>query len=435
MRTLSLVDCIELKFSGNILKNAICFGDCDNDGLNELILGNSSGELAIFRDERCICASSELGTIAALAVGDLLNIGRNVLVVVNIEGWCHIFDVETEINSYQKQDEVDGPLQCLPIDYCLIWPFHSQRIPPNTKTLHVGDINQDGLTEMIVGLTDRVLRTYQWRIEPQSDYPDDKHLSKSDEREDDTKSDISEAYEGRLIGLNKWEFANQIGSVALHKVDQVCSIIVGQPGGTVTQISERKRPASIGTNVASAGSTLFADNETLSGSQNSKPPSSQDHVSVIRNESPSDNILIQYHPLDVKHMQNPNISTEVTGNVVSSDGKECHSYGVATVDGTIIIARDNVIERSVQVDNQILSLHQVNGKVLACSWNGDTYLIDRKDEVRFHFEDSVAAFVAGSYAMQDDNFTSEHKLFNRNCLVYVTFQERVYVYPVDIPCK
>jgi hypothetical protein len=284
---------------------------------------------------------------------------------------------------------------------------------------------------MIVGLTDRVLRTYQWRIEPQLDYSEDKHFPKSDDREEDTKSDISEAYEGRLIGLNKWEFANQIGSVALHKVDQVCSIIVGQPGGTVTQISERKRLASNNTN-ASVGPTTSGSSDGSAGQQNSKSSAPQDRTSVIRNESPSDNILIQYHPLDVKHMQNPNISTEVVGNVISTDGKEFHSYGVATVDGTIIIARDNVIERSVQVDNQILSLHQVNGKVLACSWNGDTYLIDRKDEVRFHFEDSVAAFVAGSYAMQDDNFTNENRLFNRNCLVYVTFQERVYVYPIDL---
>ena len=167
MKTLSLVECVELKFSGNILKNAICLGDCDNDGFSELILGSSNGDLAIYRDGKCICASSELGSIAAIAVGDLLNVGKNFLVVVTIEGWCHIFDVEGETTSSQKQDDSEGSLQFSP-EYFVISPFHSQRIPPNTKTLHLGDVNQDGLTEMIVGLTDRVLRTYQWQKDPVS---------------------------------------------------------------------------------------------------------------------------------------------------------------------------------------------------------------------------------------------------------------------------
>lgn len=84
------------------------------------------------------------------------------------------------------------------------------------------------------------------------------------------------------------------------------------------------------------------------------------------------------------------------------------------------------------MDNQILSLSQINGKMLACSWNGDTYLIDRKEPLRFRFEDSVAAFTAGSYAVQDDNCSGEIKLVNRNCLAYVTLHEKVYVYPIDL---
>lgn len=43
MKTLSLVDCLELKFPGNILKEALCFGDVDNDGFNEIIAGNTDG--------------------------------------------------------------------------------------------------------------------------------------------------------------------------------------------------------------------------------------------------------------------------------------------------------------------------------------------------------------------------------------------------------
>ena len=44
-------------------------------------------------------------------------------------------------------------------------------------------------------------------------------------------------------------------------------------------------------------------------------------------------------------MQNPNISTEVIGNILSEDEKDYNTYGVATLDGTIIIARNDVIEK------------------------------------------------------------------------------------------
>ena len=167
MRTLSLVDCVELKFSGSVLKNSVCFGDCDNDGFSEFIIGSSDGELLISRDDKCICGASDLGTIAAVAVGDLLNISKNVLVVITVEGWCHVFDVEAELSALERSgmDEVDAPPQFLPPTHLIIWPFHSQRIPPNTKTLNLGDVNGDGLLEMIVGLTDRVVRTYQWKVE------------------------------------------------------------------------------------------------------------------------------------------------------------------------------------------------------------------------------------------------------------------------------
>ena len=129
-------------------------------------------------------------------------------------------------------------------------------------------------------------------------------------------------------------------------------------------------------------------------------------------------------------MQNPNISTEVAGNIASGD--DFDSYGVATLDGSILIARDDVIEKSLQVDNQILSIHQVNGKLVCCTWNGDTYLIDVSQEpIRYHFEESVAAFYVGPYAIRDSSDENNCKLINKNCLAFVTFQESIYVYPIE----
>ncbi|OTF73104.1 hypothetical protein BLA29_003286, partial [Euroglyphus maynei] len=50
-RSLSLVDSIEFKFDGNISKNAIALGDCDNDKKNELVIGTLNGELLIYKND------------------------------------------------------------------------------------------------------------------------------------------------------------------------------------------------------------------------------------------------------------------------------------------------------------------------------------------------------------------------------------------------
>ena len=54
------------------------------------------------------------------------------------------------------------------------------------------DVNGDGLNELVVTLTDRVVRTYQWRTFPNKEF-----------------------YKGELAALAKWEFGHQIGGSAL----------------------------------------------------------------------------------------------------------------------------------------------------------------------------------------------------------------------------
>lgn len=82
-----------------------------------------------------------------------------------------------------ENNELSGKMECV----------HLQRIPTNTKVVLVADVDRDGANEMIIGLTDRVVRSYRWS----------------------TNTDLGT---GKLVGLNKWECANQIGTVTL----QVC---------------------------------------------------------------------------------------------------------------------------------------------------------------------------------------------------------------------
>lgn len=41
--------------------------------------------------------------------------------------------------------------------------IHSQRIPANAKDILLADVDGDGLIEMVLGLTDRVVRSYRWQ--------------------------------------------------------------------------------------------------------------------------------------------------------------------------------------------------------------------------------------------------------------------------------
>lgn len=49
MRTISLANCLEFEFTGSVLRKGLTLGDVDNDGFNELVIGNIAGEVAIFK--------------------------------------------------------------------------------------------------------------------------------------------------------------------------------------------------------------------------------------------------------------------------------------------------------------------------------------------------------------------------------------------------
>ena len=130
---------------------------------------------------------SELGFICAVGVGDLLNVGHPVIVVVSGCGWLNVLDVHQETGPSGGEQEIK--------------PVHTQRIPANVKDIIIGDINGDGSTELVISLTDRVVRTYKWVSSCCLSSPG---------------TDTAETETGRLVSVNKWEFASQIGTVTLN---------------------------------------------------------------------------------------------------------------------------------------------------------------------------------------------------------------------------
>ncbi|KAJ8922182.1 hypothetical protein NQ315_004117 [Exocentrus adspersus] len=436
MRAISLVKRIEFEFSGNVVRNALTLGDVDNDGCNELIVGNQNGEVAIFKGEERIQTISKLSFVSCVAVGDIFNENRNSLVVVTADGWCFVYaapevpvdsadvievdegieqtdgqiqstsasgSVETLVSDTSKQAKKDDKFQLL----CV----HKQRIPANAKNILLGDVDGDGMIEMVLGLTDRVVRSYRW-------------INNSNKSTADIAMDADLSFEykalGKFTALNKWECANQIGSITLHhSFDGKASLLIAQPGGTFMRIR-----------------CSTEESINLSGVENSAPSNSSGSQGETIPGS------VDYQFLGISRMRNQNISTEILGDLKcslndsyaststqksdsSKSAVKGRPYAVATLDGTIM---------AIAVDHQIFALTKLdvtgNGcdDIVVCSWDGQTYILDQeKNSVRFHLDQPVQGFASGYYNVKPDKPAV-------TCLVYVTFKNTVILY-YDIALK
>ncbi|XP_062449452.1 KICSTOR complex protein ITFG2 isoform X3 [Rhea pennata] len=130
-------------------------------------------------------------------------------------------------------------------------------------------------------------------------------------------------------------------------------------------------------------------------------------------------------------IHNKNVSTHLIGSI----GRGCSSvnsgsglFALCTLDGTLkLMEGADKLLWSVQVDHQLFALEKLdvtgNGheEVIACAWDGQTYIIDHNRTVaRFQADENVSAFCAGLYACKGGS--------NSPCLVYVSFNQKIYVY-------
>ncbi|KAJ8982298.1 hypothetical protein NQ317_001158 [Molorchus minor] len=470
MRAISLVKRIKFEFTGNVVRDALTLGDIDNDGCNELIVGNQNGEVVIFKGQEKYQTIIQSHFVSCVAVGNILNDNRNVLIIITADGWCYLYAIperQTEklgSNLSDGVEEVDGQNQStsgsgsvetlsntdttsttkLREKQLQLICIHQQRIPANAKFyltkaigrdnfLHshnfqnilLGDVDGDGLNEMVLGLTDRVVRSYRW-----INSLDKPNLKAT---EFGMINESSHDLQGKFVALNKWECANQIGSITLHHSwDGRASLLIAQPGGTFMRIR------------CSSDDSVYQ-----TGFESSAQSSS--------NDSQSENIssAVDYQFLGISRMRNQNISTEILGDLKSPNedstekSKSTSSieksetsrstssgrpYAVATLDGTIMLVQDEIILWAIAVDHQVFALTKLdvtgNGSddIVVCSWDGQTYILDQeKNSVRFHLEEPVQAFTSGYYNLNPNEPAV-------TCLVYVTFKNTIILY-YDIPLK
>lgn len=409
--------------------------------------------------------ATDLGMVVACVIGDIINIGKNLVAAINTEGWLYIFDMDNPVNlyeaygscAYEKDCDSSSPMvsgdfnvQVLGsevkteprVGSIKLIALYEQRMPANCKELLLADLDGDGENEVIVGLTDRVLRTYKWiKIGPDR---------------------------GKFVGLYKWEFADQIGAVSLNpsRHENCQDIIVAQPGGTYAKLEcFDKKPTM--TARSSTHSPNDSENMTEEQQQQTSLVGSPDNDDNVRTEYIS-KLTPEYHQLALAQMRNHHISTEVLGGI--KDGKDSDSYSlivVATLDGTLMLVNKDEILWSLQVDHQLFAIailesddschfkgqqvqsaggrganidgsqdnsdHPLASKqsdgdkcrqnsqyFVVCAWNGKTYIIDEdRNYLRFKFDEAVSAFTAGSYHFDGSDHSS---------LVYATFNNQIVLY-------
>ncbi|KAK2489027.1 hypothetical protein MC885_013444 [Smutsia gigantea] len=448
MRSVSYVQRVALEFSGSLFPHAICLGDVDNDTLNELVVGDTNGKLSVYKndDSRPWLTCSCQGMLTCVGVGDVCNKGKvstlgdlgtaaecqgltwiipvsrrksveslgpdfrsndeacahtsscirlsqNLVVAVTAEGWFHLFDLTPAktLDASGHHESLTGEEQR---------PVFKQHIPANTKVMLISDIDGDGCYELVVGYTDRVVRAFRWEdLGEGTDHPT-----------------------GQLVSLKKWTLEGQVDSLSMTPGPLgVPELMVSQPG--------------------CAYATLLC-----TWNKDAGPATASEGATEGSREAPAARDVVLHQTSGRIH--NKNVSTHLIGNIkrgealpftfssgpsaacagTSPESGGSGLFALCTLDGTLKLMEEaDRLLWSVQVDHQLFALEKLdvtgNGheEVVACAWDGQTYIIDHnRAVVRFQVDENIRAFCAGLYACKEGH--------NSPCLVYVTFNQKIYVY-------
>lgn len=203
-RTVSFVPHLDLEVDGGkVLPHALLLADVDNDGGNELIVGTTEGCLYVFRGHKTTpcCKLTGLGFVTCIAVGDIRNEGKNSVILLNAEGICYVycFQPRSSAGAHSKKKNVSGA-DCASQSACLV---HEQLLAMNVQMALLGDVDGDGIQELVLSHTDRKVSAYRW-------------YSPSE----------------KLVFLQEWTLQQSVGSITLHnRTDsKQPQIIASQPG-------------------------------------------------------------------------------------------------------------------------------------------------------------------------------------------------------------
>lgn len=425
MRAVSFVDKLEFSVSGNVCMKGIILGDVDNDNDSELVVGCLNGDLFIFKGVNTVAwkHASGLGMIVVVLVADVCNNGTNYLLVVSGDGSLHLFNVGTSSEGKDvKKTEGKGE-RCEKKEEpttSSIQPCYMQKLPANVHCVLVADIDGDGLKELVVAMTDRVVRSYKWQnIAPDGDAAAASSIN-------------AEHPSGLFVAQNKWEMYSQIGTISTNVDD--CGreyLLVSQPGGTYVSLKCKH------------WEDVFHKKDVLEAADSYSPARARDVETDSDAESWAEqsttesqcglesDFTLEFHPLGSSRARNSGITTEIVGNIHHKNENgimpTATRYAIALLDGTLALLEEDKIQWSLMVDHQLIGLTKMdmtgdgNEEVVVCSWDGQTYIVDYDRRVlRFQFGKNVCAFIAGNFSVSPQT--------GAPCLVFCTFDNKIHVY-------
>ena len=279
---------------------------------------------------------------------------------------------------------------------------HYQQIQANPMCALIADIDNDGLNEFIVALSDRVVRSYRA---------------------------VYHGEDMKLVGIHKWEFSDQIGSISLST------------SWDILNSASQSNGSDNGERIASKKNVLVAQN----GASYAKL-SCYDSLNdtIVLNDNDSDTEIDQaiglkpdYKNISVPPLRNSQISSEIISDI-ETGSKESESENnkltsIVTADGLLMIIDDeDNIRLQCQLDLKTFSLRKYDidndrrEELVICNWNGETYLVNLDGRiVTCQFDQPVSAFEVGNYYL---------KGYRMSCLVYATFTNSVYLF-YNIDCS
>uniref|UniRef100_UPI00358DFC0F KICSTOR complex protein ITFG2 isoform X4 n=1 Tax=Myxine glutinosa TaxID=7769 RepID=UPI00358DFC0F len=356
MRSVCFVERLLLNYSGSLFPEAVRLADVDGDGLNELLVGDTSGKLNIYKHDgtKPFYSCSSLGMITCVGVGDVCNKGKDIIVCLSGEGWCYLF----ELPMIPGRAEVPGPAEGHTEKDTgnVMKPCFNQHTPANSKAILIGDVDGDGLCELVIGYTDNVVRAFRWQ------------------------GNASKTSEEQFVQVAKWILDGQVSNLTLNgRSSGPPELMASQPGCTYTTLLFQPAPGQVGPATRDCDESSF---------------------------SQIYDILLHQTSCRSK------VDSCILGNVTA---------------GSLKLMEQEKQLWSLHVDNQMFAMGKVDitcdgsEEVVACAWDGQTYIIDRQGNVvRFQFDDNVCAFSAGLYAYKGN--------VNSPCLVFATLSQRLFVY-------
>lgn len=456
MRSISLVQKLEVDYKGSIFKNAVCLVDIDGDGCNEFCIGFTNGDLQAYKGHdraRPWKVSKGLGSLVVLCGGAVRSPEETLLCTLNSEGRCSLFDAKDHVDDDFLNASYEGSYCSRPSSPTNeLRLIHKECLLPNAKVAILEDIDNDGIAELIVGYTDRYVRIFKWQVREEDHLIDEYETSKQNitkqtsndtdkksalsfslsmskepkkecnsiksvQRSEHTAHEISDVVDGdrccmgspyyhpvgSFVMVKQFSLLGQIGSLAVCKTAEgLNQLIVSQPNGGYCILGQYDQDNGFTENVSTPSS-----DSPISGNQDSYPT---------------------FYPITAyndRSFQNHHINTEIIGGI-KRQNKVTGVIGLCTHDGNFILLDNTYFSGKNPVKNSSknhwFSMSKVDitddgdDEIILCDLNGMTYIIDKeRNVVSYNFNENIAAFCAGFYG-------------NSPCLCYVTLSGKLHLY-------